>query len=106
RWPHPVSNSMSLNPRCRAPVPLSAGASSFVIRFAHEPSCRTRRRRDFRHQARYRHDDGLSQESPSPTLVLTLSWVEPTVSSPEITEFRAHAFQAAVSKAREFGWIV
>jgi hypothetical protein len=24
----------------------------------------------------------------------------------EISEFRAHAFQAAVSKARELGWIV
>ena len=26
--------------------------------------------------------------------------------SPEISEFRAHAFHAAVSKARELGWIV
>ena len=41
-----------------------------------------------------------------PNLVLTRSWLEPTVSSPEISEFRAHAFQAAVSKARERGWIV
>ena len=29
----------------------------------------------------------------------------PTVSSPEISEFRAEAFQAAVAKARELGWI-
>ena len=42
----------------------------------------------------------------SPNLVLTRTWVEPTVSSPTISEFRAHAFQAAVSKARELGWIV
>ena len=41
-----------------------------------------------------------------PNLILTRSWVEPTVSSPAISEFRAHAFQAAVSKARELGWIV
>jgi hypothetical protein len=42
----------------------------------------------------------------SPNLVLTRSWEKPTVTSPEISEFRAHAFQAAVSKARELGWIV
>ena len=41
-----------------------------------------------------------------PNLVLTRSWLEPTVSSPEISEFRAQAFQAAVAKARELGWIV
>jgi hypothetical protein len=41
-----------------------------------------------------------------PNLVLTRSWVEPNVASPEISEFRAHAFQAAISKARELGWIV
>jgi hypothetical protein len=41
-----------------------------------------------------------------PNLVLTRSWLEPTVSSPEISEFRAHAFQAAIAKARELGWIV
>jgi len=42
----------------------------------------------------------------SPNLVLTRSWEKPTVTSPEISEFRAHAFQAAVAKARELGWIV
>jgi hypothetical protein len=41
-----------------------------------------------------------------PNLVLTRSWVDPHVMSPEITEFRAQAFPAAVSKARELGWIV
>ena len=41
-----------------------------------------------------------------PNLVLTRSWVDPHIMSPEISEFRAHAIQAAVSKARELGWIV
>ncbi len=41
-----------------------------------------------------------------PNLVLTRSWVEPTVASPQISEFRAQAWQAALSKARELGWIV
>jgi hypothetical protein len=38
-----------------------------------------------------------------PNLRLTPSWIDPLSG---ITEFRAHAFQAAVSKARELGWIV
>jgi len=42
----------------------------------------------------------------SPILFSRRSALEPTVSWPEISEFRAHAFQAAVSKARELGWIV
>ena len=41
-----------------------------------------------------------------PNLVLTRSWVDPRNTSPAVSEFRAHAFQAAVSKARELGWIV
>jgi hypothetical protein len=44
--------------------------------------------------------------SDRPNLILTRSLLDPTVSSPEISEFRANAFQAAVSKARELGWIV
>jgi hypothetical protein len=44
--------------------------------------------------------------SDRPNLTLTRSWENPTVSSPEISEFRALAFQLAVSKARELGWIV
>ena len=39
-----------------------------------------------------------------PKLRLTRSWIDPA--SPAVHEFRAHAFQAAVSKARELGWIV
>ena len=42
----------------------------------------------------------------SPTLMLTRSWVDPHITSPAISEFRAHAFQAAVSKARDLGWMV
>ena len=36
----------------------------------------------------------------SPTLKLTRSWVGPHITSPDISEFRAKAFQAALSKAR------
>lgn len=42
----------------------------------------------------------------SPNLVLTRSWVDPHTTSPAVSEFRAQAFQAAVSKARELGWSV
>ena len=42
----------------------------------------------------------------SPNLALTRSWLEPTTTSPAVSEFRAEAFQAAVAKARELGWIV
>jgi hypothetical protein len=41
-----------------------------------------------------------------PRLVLTRSWMGPTITAPGISEFRAKAFQAAVQKARELGWIV
>ena len=41
-----------------------------------------------------------------PNLILTRSWETPAVRSSEINEFRAHAFQAAIKKARELGWIV
>ena len=41
------------------------------------------------------------KRSDSPTLKLTRSWVDPHITSPAISDFRAHAFQTAVSKARE-----
>ena len=41
----------------------------------------------------------------SPTLKLTRSWVDPHIIPPAVNEFRAQAFQAAVSKSRELGWI-
>ena len=37
---------------------------------------------------------------------MTRSWENPTIMSPGINEFRAHAFQAATKKARDLGWIV
>ena len=40
-----------------------------------------------------------------PRLVLTRSSLRP-MSLASASEFRAHAFQAAVNKARELGWIV
>ena len=84
----------------------SAGALLFVIRLNMDIEVKfdgkeiivTKPGTDFMLAYRKRPD--------SPNLVLTRSWVEPTVSSPTISEFRAHAFQAAVSKARELGWIV
>jgi hypothetical protein len=42
----------------------------------------------------------------NPHLVMTHSWLEPSVTSPAVSEFRARAFQAAVDKARALGWIV
>ena len=41
----------------------------------------------------------------SPTLKLTRSWVDSHNTSPPVSELRAHAFQAAVRKAWELGWI-
>ena len=41
-----------------------------------------------------------------PHLVLTYNWVSTNETSPTISDFRARAFQAAVAKARELGWIV
>jgi hypothetical protein len=39
-------------------------------------------------------------------LLLIYSWLDPTVIRPEVSEFRARAFDAASRKARELGWIV
>jgi hypothetical protein len=41
----------------------------------------------------------------NPHLVLTRSRFVESVTSPVVSEFRARAFQAAVDKARELGWI-
>jgi hypothetical protein len=41
-----------------------------------------------------------------PFLIMTHTWIVPTVMSREITDFRAKAFGVAVAKARELGWIV
>ena len=42
----------------------------------------------------------------NPSLILTRSWIGPHITSPTIAEFRAQAFQAAIDKARELGWMV
>jgi hypothetical protein len=42
----------------------------------------------------------------SPDLILTSTWLEPTTTSPSASKFRAQAFDAALAKARELGWIV
>ena len=42
----------------------------------------------------------------NPHLVCMGSWREPSATSPAVSQFRARAFQAAIAKARELGWIV
>ena len=42
----------------------------------------------------------------NPTLKLTRSWVGPHFPTQRSAQFRSSAFKAAVSKARELGWIV
>ena len=44
-----------------------------------------------------------SEEAPH--LELAHSWIALGVTTPEISEFRTQAFEAAVDKARELGWI-
>jgi hypothetical protein len=44
-----------------------------------------------------------SEESPH--LELAHSWIALGVTTPAISEFRTQAFQAALDKARELGWI-
>jgi hypothetical protein len=68
------------------------------VKFDGEEIIVTKRGTDFMLAYRNRSD--------RPNLVLTRSWVDPHTTSPAVSEFRAHAFQAAVSKARELGWIV
>ena len=46
------------------------------------------------------------KEPGSAHLVLTGSWIELHITTPPVADFRARAFHAAVSKARELGWIV
>jgi hypothetical protein len=44
--------------------------------------------------------------SDKPTLLITRTWLPRTETTPEASRFRAFAFQAAIDKARELGWIV
>lgn len=38
-------------------------------------------------------------------IIMTHSWVLSNMTSPTISQFRTRAFQVAVEKARELGWI-
>jgi hypothetical protein len=42
----------------------------------------------------------------NPLLFVKRSWVAADAASPAISQFRAQAFQAALEKARDLGWIV
>ena len=46
------------------------------------------------------------KHADTPHLLLTHSWISETVTTLAVSKFRARAFQAAVTKARELGWIV
>lgn len=46
------------------------------------------------------------KQSLDPHLVLTRRSIAAKVTTPGIADFRARAFQAAVAKAQELGWIV
>jgi hypothetical protein len=46
------------------------------------------------------------KSAEQPRIVLTRSWMKPIIASPAINEFRSQAYEAAVNKARELGWIV
>jgi hypothetical protein len=46
------------------------------------------------------------EHADTPHLVLTHSWISETVTTPDISKFRARASKTAVAKARELGWIV
>jgi hypothetical protein len=48
---------------------------------------------------------GYRKSVDAPRLVLTRSWMASTPASKAMNEFRGQAFQAAVTKARELGWI-
>jgi len=53
-----------------------------------------------------RYSVTYQKNSANPHLVLTRSWIALHETSPAVVDFRARAFQAAVAKARELGWIV
>jgi hypothetical protein len=46
------------------------------------------------------------QRPENPHLILIRSWAPLSDTTPAAAEFRARAFQAAVAKARELGWII
>ena len=46
------------------------------------------------------------KSADAPHLELAHSWIALGITTPEISQFRNEAFQVAVDKARELGWIV
>jgi hypothetical protein len=46
------------------------------------------------------------KSADAPHLELAHSWIALGVTTPDVSEFRTQAFQVAVDKARELGWIV
>ena len=53
-----------------------------------------------------RYSVSYRKTSANPHLVLTRTWTPAHETSPAVVDFRARAFQAAVAKASELGWIV
>ena len=53
-----------------------------------------------------RYSASYQKNSAKSDLVLTRSWTAIHETSPAVVDFRVRAFQAAVTKARELGWIV
>jgi hypothetical protein len=49
---------------------------------------------------------GYKKFPDQPHLIVTRSWMSSSITSPAISQFRARALQAAVTKARGLGWIV
>ena len=46
------------------------------------------------------------KSADAPHLELAHSWIALRATTPDVSEFRTQAFQVAVGKARELGWIV
>jgi hypothetical protein len=78
--------------------PGGPGALELEVKFDGEEFIVTKPGTDFMLAFRKRPDQ--------PNLVLSRSWIDPHTTTPALSEFRARAFQAAISKARELGWIV
>ena len=68
------------------------------------PPGRNSGRADHCHAARDEQHDHL-KSADAPHLELAHSWIALGVTTPDVSEFRTQAFQVAVDKARELGWI-
>ena len=52
------------------------------------------------------HTITYRKSADAPHLELAHSWIALGVTTPDVSEFRTQAFQVALGKARELGWIV